>query len=166
MRALSERDVRRSMVNCSRGEATGLTLPKTFADLDWEGLDLLGWRDPRAPLRGYVITWRDDTPVGVALRAAESTMSARRAAMCLLCRTVHSADNVSLFTARRAGSAGRAGNTIGTYICADLGCCEHVRVGGPASVRHPDPEVAYAERRAALRERLDTFVTHVLETAD
>jgi len=41
MRPMTEQQVRRSFVNCSRGEAQGLTLPKGFADLDWSDLDLL-----------------------------------------------------------------------------------------------------------------------------
>ena len=45
VQALTERQVRRAFVNCSRGEADGLALPRDFAALDWAELDLLGWRD-------------------------------------------------------------------------------------------------------------------------
>ena len=55
MHALTEQQVRRSFVNCSQGEAKGLALPKDFADLEWGRLELLGWRDPKAPLRGYLV---------------------------------------------------------------------------------------------------------------
>ena len=51
--------------------------------------------------------------------------------MCLLCQTAQGGDSVSLFTARRTGKAGRIGNTVGTYICADLGCSARVRTESP-----------------------------------
>jgi hypothetical protein len=163
--ALTEQQVRRSFLNCSQGEAKGLTLPKGFADLDWAGLELLGWRDPKAPLRGYLVVESlvdvGTRPVGIAVRAAESRMSARTAAMCLLCRTTQSGDAVSLFTARRTGAAGRNGNTVGTYMCADLGCAERVRTEIPPWLQDRNPDEAVAERRAELRERVRGFVDAV-----
>src|SRR6476469_6700400 len=81
MRPLTEAEIRRSFVNCSRGEAKALTLPRGFDEIA-----MLGWRDPKAPLRGYVVLEGDAEPVGIAVRAAESRMSSRTAAMCLLCQ--------------------------------------------------------------------------------
>jgi treble-clef zinc-finger protein len=40
--ALTEKQVRRSFVNCSRGEAEGMTLPRTFTETPWEELVVLG----------------------------------------------------------------------------------------------------------------------------
>src|SRR4051794_8393909 len=74
--ALTEQQLRRSFVNCSRGEANGLTLPKGFDGLDWTELEMLGWRDPKAPLRGYLVLEIDDVPLGIAVRAADTRMSA------------------------------------------------------------------------------------------
>ena len=133
MRPLTEPQMRRSFVNCSRGEAKALTLPRGFADLDWADLEVLGWRDPKAPLRGYLVLDEAEAR-GIAVRAADSRMSSGTAVMCLLCQTGQSGDAVSLFTARRTGEAGRNGNTVGTYMCADLG------VLGPRA--HRDPAVA------------------------
>ena len=161
MHALTERQIRRSFVNCSRGEATALTLPPLGAQ-PWEDREFLGWRDPRAPLRGYAVLWREDEPVGIALRAAESRMSGRSSAMCLLCQSTQSAADVSLFTARRAGAAGRNGNTVGQYVCADLGCSGRVRAEIPPWLRERDPAEVVAERAGELRGRLDAFVDHVL----
>ena len=161
MESLTEQQLRRSFVNCSRGEAAGLTLPRSFADLPWSDLEFLGWRDPRAPLRGYLVVPRDGGPVGVALRAAESRMSSRTAAMCLLCQTSQSGDAISLFTARRLGAAGRNGNTVGTYICADLGCAVRVRTEIPPWLRTRDPDEVVLERTAELRERVDGFLAAV-----
>jgi hypothetical protein len=163
--ALTEQQVRRSFLNCSQGEAKGLALPKGFADLDWAALDLPGWRDPKAPLRGYLVVETDTggaiRPVGIAVRAAESRMSARTTVMCLLCQTAQSGDAVSLFTARRSGEAGRNGNTVGTYMCADLGCAERVRTEIPPWLQDRDPAEVVAERAAELRERVRGFVDAV-----
>ena len=161
MHALTEQQVRRSFLNCSQGEAKGLALPTGFAGLDWASLELLGWRDPKAPLRGYVVVEADDRPVGIAVRAAESRMSARTTAMCLLCQTTRSGDAVSLFTARRTGAAGRNGNTVGTYMCADLGCAERVRTEIPPWLLDRDPAEVVAARAAELRERVRGFVDAV-----
>ena len=161
MHALTEQQVRRSFLNCSQGEAKGLALPRGFADLEWAALELLGWRDPKAPLRGYVVVEADDRPVGIAVRAAESRMSARTSAMCLLCQTTQAGDAVSLFTARRTGAAGRNGNTVGTYMCADLGCAERVRTEIPPWLLDRDPAEVVARRAAELRERVRGFVDAV-----
>jgi FBP C-terminal treble-clef zinc-finger len=160
--ALTEKRLRRAFVNCSRGEATGLTLPRGFDDLAWADLELLGWRDAKAPLRGYLVVERDGEPLGIALRAAETSMSARTPAMCLLCQTARSGDEVSLFTARRAGEAGRNGNTVGTYVCADLACAARVRTDIPPWLRERDPAEVVEERTAELHERVQGFVDAVL----
>jgi hypothetical protein len=148
-------------VNCSRGEAQVLTLPKDFGERDWAELDLLGWRDPKAPLRGYLVVESGSEVVGIAVRAAESRMPSRTTAMCLLCQTAQSGDGVSLFTARRAGEAGRNGNTVGTYICADLGCSRRVRTEIPPWLQDRDPDEVVAERAAELRERVAGFLGSV-----
>jgi hypothetical protein len=164
VRALTEQQVRRSFVNCSQGEARALTLPQDFADLDWAGLVLLGWRDRKAPLRGYLVVEEPDDasrPVGIAVRAADTRMSSRTTAMCLLCQTARSGDAVSLFTARRTGAAGRNGNTVGTYICVDLACADRVRTEIPPWLLDRDPAEVVAERAADLRERVAGFVGSV-----
>jgi hypothetical protein len=159
---LTETQIRRSFVNCSRGEAASVTLPAGLSDVPWDDLDFLGWRDVKAPLRGYAVLWREDRPVGIALRAADTTMSARTSAMCLLCQSTQSGAEVSLFTARRAGEAGRDGNTVGQYVCADLACSRRVRTDVPPWLRDRDPAEVVVERVAELQRRLDTFVGHVL----
>ena len=161
MHALTEQQVRRSFVNCSQGEAKALALPKDFAELDWPALELLGWRDPKAPLRGYLVVDTGEGPVGVAVRAADTRMSSRTAAMCLLCQTARTGDAVSLFTAKRTGAAGRNGNTVGTYMCADLGCADRVRTEIPPWLQDRDPAEVVAERAAELRDRVQGFVEAV-----
>ena len=162
---MTEREVRRSFVNCSRGESEGMHLLAGFAGLDWDDLVLLGWRDPKAPLRGYLVLEREGRPLGISLRAADTRMSGRTPAMCLLCETALSGDAVSLFTARRAGESGRNGNTVGTYICADLGCSRRARTEIPPWLRERDPDVVAEERAAELRRRADAFADAVLGAA-
>ena len=50
MDALTEREIRGALGNCSRSERAGLTLPP-LRDVRWDELDYLGWRDPRASAR-------------------------------------------------------------------------------------------------------------------
>ncbi len=162
MKALTDKEIRRAFVNCSRNEAMAMTLPGSLDDVPWDEREFLGWRDPRAPLRGYAVWWRDGRPLGIALRAADTSMSSRSAAMCLLCQSTQSGADVSLFTARRAREAGRNGNTVGQYICADLGCSQRVRTDIPPWLRTRDPDEVIFERAAALQSRLDGFADHVL----
>jgi FBP C-terminal treble-clef zinc-finger len=99
--------------------------------------------------------------VGIAVRAAESRMSSRPTAMCLLCRTALTGDAVSLFTARRVGEAGRNGNTVGTYICAGLGCSRRVRTEIPPWLQDRNPDEVVEERAAELRARVAGFLESV-----
>jgi hypothetical protein len=81
--------------------------------------------------------------------------------MCLLCETPTTGDAVSLFTARRSGEAGRNGNTVGTYVCADLGCSARVRTDIPPWLRERDPGEVVAERSEQLRTRARAFLDAV-----
>ena len=88
-------------------------------------------------------------------------MSGRTAVMCLLCQTAQPGNAVSLFTARRTGEAGRNGNTVGTYICADLRCSIRVRTEIPPWLRDRDPDEVIEERAMDLRERVTGFLDSV-----
>ncbi|MGW7366086.1 FBP domain-containing protein [Streptomyces sp. NPDC054841] len=127
MKALTEQDIRASFVNCSKGEALRLTLPRDLAERPWGDLDFLGWRDPSAPDRSYLVAERDGRPVGVSLRFPSRQRGYLHRSMCSLCLTTHPGDGVSLMTARKAGRAGREGNSVGAYMCTDLACSLYVR---------------------------------------
>ena len=71
----------------------------------------------------------------------------------------------SLFSARRAGQAGRDGNAIGTYICADLACSIIIRITPPASVMQPDPREIVARRAEGLLDRVQSFTADIMRTA-
>lgn len=126
--ALTEKQIRGSFVNCTKGEATRMKLPADFAELPWDDLDFLGWTDPGAPLRAHIVLPREDGPVGITLRVPSTgRTSAVKSSMCQVCLTGHASSGVTLFAAPLAGAAGRDGNTVGTYLCADLACSLYIR---------------------------------------
>ncbi|GGI97534.1 FBP domain-containing protein [Streptomyces brasiliensis] len=127
MRSLTEQDIRDSFVNCSKGEAKRLPVPRDLAERPWPELDFLGWRDPGAPDRSYLVAERWREPVGVALRFPPARHGFLHRSMCSLCLTTHPGGGVSLMTARKAGAAGREGNSVGVYMCTDLACSLYVR---------------------------------------
>ncbi|MET7854332.1 FBP domain-containing protein [Streptomyces avermitilis] len=127
MRTLTEQDIRDSFINCSKGEAKRLAIPRDLDERPWDDLDFLGWRDPGAPDRSYLVTERADDVVGVTLRFPSSRRGFLHRSMCSLCVTTHPSNGVSLMTARKTGAAGREGNSVGVYMCADLACSLYVR---------------------------------------
>ncbi|GAA2995417.1 FBP domain-containing protein [Microbacterium aurantiacum] len=161
MRPLTEDDVRSHFVNATPDELRIVALPTDFVLLDWFHLDFLAWRDPRARGRGYLFVEIDEEPRGIVLRAAEGSSHAR-SAMCNLCHTMQPADQVVMFSARRAGAAGERGDSVGTYMCADLSCHENVRLAAPLA---PSEMRASVDMRIdGTRRRTETFVGRVLES--
>ncbi|GAA2483152.1 FBP domain-containing protein [Streptomyces longisporus] len=127
MEPLTEQEIRAAFLNCTKGEAKRLSVPRDLAERPWGDLDFLGWRDPQAPDRAYLVTeWSDGRPRAVALRGAGATVGHARRSMCSMCLTTHSG-GVSLMVAPKAGKAGQQGNSIGAYICSDLACSLYVR---------------------------------------
>ncbi|GAA2440549.1 FBP domain-containing protein [Actinomadura vinacea] len=165
MRPVTERDIRTSFVNCSKGEAQRLGLPKDFADLPWDDLDFLGWQDPGAPARSYLVAERDGRLVGIALRTASSSARGFTArSMCSLCLTTRTSGGVALMTARRTGEAGRQGNSVGQYLCGDLDCSLYVR-DKKRSVASGvlDETISTEEKVARIRANLHTFLDKVIQ---
>ncbi|SOD98827.1 FBP domain-containing protein [Blastococcus haudaquaticus] len=167
MNSLTEKQIRASLVNASRREAASAVLPD-LAELPWERLDYLGWRDRRAPLTGYVVVELDGDPTGVLLRASPAPSSGRRRkAMCVWCRDVATVE-ATLYVARRGGASGRAGNTIGTLICEDFTCSRNARRPPTSAESGTGIEAVadqvVAERIAGLRERSAQFVRDVAAT--
>ncbi|MEV5571753.1 FBP domain-containing protein [Spirillospora sp. NPDC052269] len=163
MNPLTEREIRASFVNCSKGEAGRLHLPKDFTDLAWDDLDFLGWRDPAAPERAYLVAEHGGRLVGIALRAtgaASRGFTAR--SMCSLCLTTRAGGGVSLMTARRTGEDGRQGNTVGQYMCTDLACSLFVRGRKEsATARDMEETLSLDEKIARTRANLDSLLTKV-----
>ena len=167
MNPLTDKQLRAAFVNASRREAANATLPDLSA-VDWDRLDYLGWRDAKAPLSAYVVLEVDGAPVGLLLRAGTPGARGRRASLCAWCEDVTSPDDVMLYVTRRAGAAGRQGNTIGTLICADFTCSANVRRRPTLAEAGSDDDAARAavvERRVAgLRARSARFAAEVLST--
>ncbi|MEV4179533.1 FBP domain-containing protein [Nonomuraea sp. NPDC049709] len=164
MRPMTENDIRTSFVNCSKGEARRAGVPKDLDEQPWDDLDFLGWRDPGAPDRGYLVAERDDgSRVGIALRATSGSSRGFTArSMCSLCLTTHTSGGVALMTARRTGETGRQGNTVGQYVCADLACSLYTRGRKPAGVGADFEEtLTVAERIARTRGNLSAFIDRV-----
>ncbi|MFE1321094.1 FBP domain-containing protein [Kitasatospora phosalacinea] len=163
MRALTEPEIRASFVNCSKGEAKRLPVPRALAELRWADLDFLGWRDLGVPDRAYLVAVLDDAPVGITLRSPNVKRSLTRTNVCSVCITAHAGSGVSLLTAPRAGAAGREGNSVGTYLCADLACSLYVRgLRRSASVSRPDESLPLEEQIARTVANLEAFLRQVL----
>ncbi|WP_192627657.1 FBP domain-containing protein [Microbacterium hydrocarbonoxydans] len=159
MRPLDERAIRASFINASRKEIADLNLPAGFADIDFDKLDYLGWVDPKLPRRAYVVAWRDDEPVGVFLQRAEQRLAAR--AQCSWCEDVTLRNDVQMFVARKAGPAGRKGDTVGTLVCAEFGCSRNVRMLPPLAYQGYDRELARDLRILRLQEHVLGFLSEV-----
>jgi hypothetical protein len=164
METLDETDIRASFINCSKSETKRINLPKPLSDQPWADLDFLGWRDPGAPDRGYLVVDHGGRLVGVTLRAPQGVhRSFTKTTVCSLCVTAHPGTGVCLLAAPRAGAAGRQGNTVGAYMCADLACSLYVRgkkeTGLGARFEEDLPLQAKVDRTLA---NLASFVDRVL----
>jgi len=161
MLPVSEKIIRASFVNASKKEVSDLTLPVGFAELDWDKLDYLGWRDPRISRRAYIVVPVDGEPVGVVLKQAEATPRTR--AQCSWCQDVTLPNDVWLYSAKRAGAGGRNGNTVGTLVCAEFQCSSNVRKLPPMAYIGFDAEAARLKRIETLRDRSAAFAAEIME---
>ncbi|RLP94334.1 FBP domain-containing protein [Micromonospora sp. BL4] len=162
MLAITERAIRASFVNCTQGEAKRLAVPNDLETRPWGDLDFLGWRDPAATQRAYLVAESDTGLVGVALRVAPQQTGRVRRSMCSLCLTTHTGDGVALMTARKAGRDGRQGNSVGAYICSDLACSLYLR-GRKDAGRRIDETITLAEKVERTTNTLTAFLRKVIE---
>lgn len=177
MHALTEEQIRASLVNTSRRETNQAVLPD-LAQVDWDRLDYLGWHDLKRPLESYVVLEVGggvggeveggevvgSEVVGIALRAAPRS-GVRRKALCAWCQDIVSTAEVCMFVARRAGPRGRRGDTVGTLVCADFRCSRNVRrtpLVEEVGSNDPDERARLVEQRTrGLRERSSRFVANL-----
>jgi len=155
MLALNESQIRSSFINASRREAAAAPLPPRIAEVDWDALDFLGWVDPRLPRRAYAVVPTERGPVGFVLTT--EAVGRPRPTVCVWCEDVRNTDDVVLYVARRAGSAGRDGNSIGTMLHADFSCSAHVRRPPTPHEAGSDPAAFVAGRITGLRLRTSAF---------
>ncbi|HEX5401045.1 MAG TPA: FBP domain-containing protein [Pseudonocardiaceae bacterium] len=164
MRPLTEPEIRAAFVNCTKGEAKRVAVPRDLAERPWDDLDFLGWCDPAAPQRAYVVAESGDTCIAVALRLATPYAGQPRRSMCSLCLTTHPGQGVALMTARKAGRDGQQGNSVGIYICADLACSLYLRgkkQAGPGGRLHES--ITQDEQIQRTTAHLTAFLNRVIE---
>ncbi|MER6183627.1 FBP domain-containing protein [Streptomyces sp. NPDC001652] len=163
MRSLTEHDIRDSFVNCSKGEAKRVAVPRDLDERPWGDLDFLGWRDPGAPDRSYLVTERGGGRlVGLTLRLTSGNRGFLHRSMCSLCLTTHPGGGVSLMTARKAGAAGREGNSVGLYMCTDMACSLYVRGRKvPQSTLRMEESLTLEEQIARTTDNLSAFIDRV-----
>lgn len=160
MRALTEADVRASFINADPDELQLLELPHDFLLVDWDYLDFFAWRDPASGGRGAVLVeTEDDGLVGVMVRTAGSGRT--RSGMCNICHTMQPGNQVALFSALRAGEAGRRGDSVGTYMCADLSCHDNVRIAHPLAPNEIRGPGQVDLRLDGTRRRMERFVARI-----
>ena len=159
MLPVSENDIRASFVNATRKELGELALPAGFADLTWDRLDYLGWRDPKYAKRAWLVVPTTEGLIGVVLRQADA--DPRRRAQCSWCQDVTLPNDVVLYSARRAGNAGRKGDSLGTLVCMNFECSANVRKLPPVAYLGFDVEAARLERIEGLRTRAAAFASAV-----
>ncbi|MFI6937753.1 FBP domain-containing protein [Streptomyces sp. NPDC050418] len=161
MKPLTETEIRAAFVNCTKGEATRLHIPRDLAERPWPELDYLGWRDPRAPDRAYLVAEIDGRPQGVALRTAPRRPGHVRASMCSVCLTTKEG-GVSLMVAPKAGRAGKEGNSVGVYLCTDLDCSLYTRgIKQVAALIRMRETLTVDERIARTVANLEAFLAKV-----
>lgn len=155
MQPLTEQEIRAAFVNCSKGEAKRLNVPRDLGLRPWEEMDFLGWRDPQSPERAYLAAPVGGRLVAITLRCPGPSPLQKKTSMCSICLTSHTG-GVTLMVAPRTGRAGQQGNTVGDYLCSDLACSLYVR-GKKAVVglggRPPE--------RLTLEEKVDRLMTNL-----
>ncbi|MFD4353644.1 FBP domain-containing protein [Nocardia sp. NPDC058518] len=157
MEPITEHDIRSSFVNCSKGDAKRLNVPRDLGERPWEDLDFLGWTDPSYAGRCYISVPREDGLVSVALR--HETGGSGKTQMCTICLTTHSGGGVSLMTASKTGESGRKGNTVGSYMCTDLACSLYARnKKRPSMGSRYREDLTPEEKAQRVVENLNAFV--------
>ncbi|WP_084100567.1 FBP domain-containing protein [Demequina sp. NBRC 110051] len=160
MLALTDKDIRTSFINASRKEAADLTLPAEFDSLDWDRLDLLGWRDPKLERRAYaIVPTLEGELIGILFRHPGSRPRTR--AQCSWCNDATLPNDVVLYNAKRAGKAGKNGNTVGTLICEDFECSRNARRPPKTWYEGFDVEEARLLQVAELQLRAAAFAVQV-----
>jgi hypothetical protein len=162
---LPEAQLRASFINASQRERAAIVPPAAdaLARLDWTAIDYLGWRDRKQPQLGYVIADVNGEPVGLMLRQAEAKTRSRP--QCSWCDDVTLPNDVVFFGAKRAGRAGRNGDTVGALVCDGFQCSANVRRLPPLAYTGFDRDAARQQRIKSLRMHVRAFALAVRDGA-
>ena len=105
----------------------------------------------------------DDEPVGILLRQTDARPLSRP--QCSWCNDVQLPNDVVMFAAKRAGDAGRRGDTVGILVCENFECSVNVRKLPPSAYLGFDREAARDRRIEALRANVTEFARSVRDGA-
>ena len=150
--------VRRAFVNTSRSRAASMSLPSAWPPPRSDDRDFLGWVDPKAPRRAYLVVQGDEL-ITIELRLPSAPGGRTRKTMCDLCHSVDAPDGAALVVATRAGARGRAGDSVGLCLCTDFDCS--LRVREPLKEHQVSVSGRPDERVPELVGRLRDFVERV-----
>ncbi len=159
MRPLTDAQIRASFINASLRERKGVVLPAAFDEIAWGVREFLGWRDPKQPTLGYLVAELDGRPVGLLMRQTDARPRSRP--QCSWCADVTLPNDVVFWSTRRAGDAGRRGDTVGTLVCEEFQCSRNVRQLPPLAYQGYDREAARDRRIEALSSHVEGFVRDV-----
>ena len=151
--------IRGAFVNASRSRAAAMNLPAGWPPARSDERDFLGWVDPKAPRRAYLVVEVDEL-VTIELRLPSAPAGRTRKTMCDLCHSVDAPEGAARVVATRAGARGRAGDSIGICLCTDFACS--LRVREPLKEHQVSVSGRPDDRQDQLVERLRDFVTRVL----
>ena len=159
MLPLTDAEILASFINTTRRETAQIFLPERLDELRWDRLDVLAWTDPKNPRNGYAVVPLESGPVGFLLRGPSRRSHAR--AVCSWCEDLLLTSDVRMFVAKRAGAAGRNGDTLGVLLHADFSCSENVRRKPTRVEAGQDAAGRIQARVAGLRARSQRFATHL-----
>lgn len=154
MQPHSETALRKSFINCTKGAAQRINIPKDIANTDWEQQIFLSWADPKSPQKAYVVA---ETPKGLQGLVMERKKAPVKggARMCQFCLTLHSSSGVSMVSIPTTKSAQDNYGSIGTYICTNLDCVAYT-----LGLKKPEG-IRQMEESLTTEEKIKRTLSHV-----
>lgn len=161
----TEQEIRKSFINCSKGEAQRINLPKDVLQ-DWESRIFLGWIDPKSPQHGYLVAETDEGLKGIAVQK-KAGKGRGNAQMCQICMTLHPGSGISLVSIQQPKAKKDHYNSLGTYICADLACSDYtLGKRKPEGIRQMDETLTAEQRSDRTLENIRGLVQRVAHSRD
>lgn len=160
---MTESQIRASFLNCSKGEAQRLNLPAGLGTMVWEEQVFLGWLDPKAPQRGYLVVDDGERARGVVLQKVPQR-GRGAAQMCQFCLTLHGGSGVAMYSAARPSARRGHYSSLGTYLCADLDCSAYT-LGRrrPEGVRQMEETMTAEDRRERTLDNARGFIQRLAD---
>lgn len=165
METLTDAQIRKSFINCSKGEAKRMNVPRHLDQVAWDELQFFSWIDDKNPQKAcLVIPQKDGSLAGILLTRAKA--KGKQAQMCSFCMTLHPGSGISLFSAPKVGESGRRGNTMGTYVCSNLRCVDYITgKKKPEGIRQMDETLTVEQRLERMLENAQAFTQRLIEAS-